>query len=658
MWQKHLNSQNIRGMSTQVLPTIDSSKLASLHPWFVTGFADGESSFCISIYKSDSIKIGWRIQASFQIGLHIKDQNLLESIKLFFGVGNIYIHGKDSIIYQVGSLKDLEIIIAHFDKYPLQTQKRADFELFKKIVEIIKNKNHTTFEGLQEIIGLKSSLNNGLPIAIKEAFPEIISAPRPLVVGQEIKDQNWLSGFVSAEGCFNVKINKYSSGGEQRESVILRFTITQNTRDEQLLRSLINYLDCGNVSSQPSQDIVNFIVTKYSDIVEKIIPFFSKYKIEGVKVLDFKDFCKIAELKKIQADKTSEGLIQIHEIKSGMNKSRLTNRISGIRQMSTLASIHLNNNLSIRHNSTLASNDCKIKPWFLTGFADAEGCFMINILKVPQMKIGWRVQPVFQIRLHAKDENLLKEIKAFFEDQGYLTKSNNNSVLYRVFSIEMLEKIINHFDKYPLQTQKRADFELFKSVVMMVKSKKHLSQDGLQEIINHRASLNNGLTLLLKESFPKSNPVARISSIENPQIPDPQWLAGFTAGEGSFSINVSNNSASKTGYLVSLRFQLSQHLRDEKLLKSFIDYFGCGQYYSLKGSQSRGDFVVTKLSDILNIIIPFYLNNPIIGLKAYDFQLWCKVSELMLKKEHLTLEGLEKIREIKAKINKYPSGSK
>jgi hypothetical protein len=30
----------------------------------------------------------------------------------------------------------------------------------------------------------------------------------------------------------------------------------------------------------------------------------------------------------------------------------------------------------------------------------------------------------------------------------------------------------------------------------------------------------------------------------------------------------------------------------------------------------------------------------------------------MLKKEHLTLEGLEKIREIKAKINKYPGGSK
>jgi hypothetical protein len=84
---------------------------------------------------------------------------------------------------------------------------------------------------------------------------------------------------------------------------------------------------------------------------------------------------------------------------------------------------------------------------------------------------------------------------------------------------------------------------------------------------------------------------------------------------------MSKNSATKTGYLVNLRFQLSQHLRDEKLLKSFIDYFGCGQYYPSKGTHIRGDFVVTKLSDILKIIIPFYLNNPIIGLKAYDFQL-------------------------------------
>ena len=322
-------------------------------------------------------------------------------------------------------------------------------------------------------------------------------------------------------------------------------------------------------------------------------------------------------------------------------------------------SIHLNSQkILVRSRGTQKQNFStspdlpSLHPWFITGFTDAEGCFMINILKEPKMKVGWRVQPVFQIGLHVKDENLLKEIKVFFEDQGFFTKLNNNSLIYRIYSIEMLEKVINHFENYPLQTKKRADFELFKSVVMLVKSKKHLSIEGLHEIVNHRASLNNGLTSLLKESFPKYCPVARISDIANHQNLDSQWLAGFTAGEGSFNVNISRNSRYKTGYLVTLRFQLSQHLRDEKLLISLIDYFGCGQYYSLKDTHSRGDFVVTKLSDILNIIIPFYLKNPLVGLKAYDFQLWCKISEIMLKKEHLTLEGLEKIREIKTKMNK------
>jgi hypothetical protein len=64
------------------------------------------------------------------------------------------------------------------------------------------------------------------------------------------------------------------------------------------------------------------------------------------------------------------------------------------------------------------------------------------------------------------------------------------------------------------------------------------------------------------------------------------------------------------------------------------------------------------LSDIINIIIPFYLDYPIMGIKAKDFQLWCEVSKLMFKKEHLTLEGLEKIREIKVIINKTPNASK
>nr|YP_009558612.1 hypothetical protein [Capillidium heterosporum]AZZ06712.1 hypothetical protein [Capillidium heterosporum] len=96
-----------------------------LNPYYITGFADGESNFTIIITKNKSLKVGYRVQPSFQINLHKKDINLLNKIKSFWAVGKIY-EQKESCIYVVNSFKDLPVIIEHLDKYPLITQKQAD----------------------------------------------------------------------------------------------------------------------------------------------------------------------------------------------------------------------------------------------------------------------------------------------------------------------------------------------------------------------------------------------------------------------------------------------------------------------------------------------------------------------------------------------------
>ena len=49
---------------------------------------------------------------------------------------------------------------------------------------------------------------------------------------------------------------------------------------------------------------------------------FKEAPIQGVKQLDFQDFCKVANLMKEDSHLTSEGLNLIREIKSTMNKSR------------------------------------------------------------------------------------------------------------------------------------------------------------------------------------------------------------------------------------------------------------------------------------------------------------------------------------------------
>lgn len=290
-----------------------------LNPWFVTGFSDGESTFGVSIYKKSASKLGWDVIVYFQLGLHKKDRVVLDKIKNYFGVGKIY--EQDVDVYKVQSVKDLKSIIDHFDNYPLITNKRADYELWKQVVEIVKNKEHLTLEGLQKIVAIKATLNWGLSDTLKAAFPEVVPVNRPTIscAAQKISDPYWLSGFTSAEGCFWIYIFK-STTTKTGMAVNLIFTISQHAREEQLIKSFIEYLGCGKFYL--NKEAVYIRVTKFSDIYDKIIPFFKSYPIIGVKALDFQDFCIVADMMKDKKHLSKQGLELIQNIQTRMNRGR------------------------------------------------------------------------------------------------------------------------------------------------------------------------------------------------------------------------------------------------------------------------------------------------------------------------------------------------
>lgn len=107
-----------------------------------------------------------------------KDIAILEKIQSTFGVGKIHKQGKDAVQYRVESIKELQTIIDHFDKYSLISAKIADYLLFKEAFNIIKLQEHVTVEGLNKLVGIKASLNLGLPLNLKEAFPNVVSFNR------------------------------------------------------------------------------------------------------------------------------------------------------------------------------------------------------------------------------------------------------------------------------------------------------------------------------------------------------------------------------------------------------------------------------------------------------------------------------------------------
>lgn len=69
------------------------------------------------------------------------------------------------------------------------------------------------------------------------------------------------------------------------------------------------------------------------------------------------------------------------------------------------------NNKNLKFSSS--SSKPVLKPFFITGFTDAEGCFHIGINKHSRFKQGYSVEAVFKIHLHQKDLALLEMIQTY-----------------------------------------------------------------------------------------------------------------------------------------------------------------------------------------------------------------------------------------------------
>jgi hypothetical protein len=105
------------------------------------------------------------------------------------GVGKV-IDRKDGVFYyKISQVKDLMLIIDHFDKYPLLSEKRADFELFKQVINLILRQEHLTNSGLQEIVNIKASMNFGvLSDNLLTSFPNTVAVSRPIIKDPVIYD--------------------------------------------------------------------------------------------------------------------------------------------------------------------------------------------------------------------------------------------------------------------------------------------------------------------------------------------------------------------------------------------------------------------------------------------------------------------------------------
>lgn len=126
---------------------------------------------------------------------------------------------------------------------------------------------------------------------------------------------------------------------------------------------------------------------------------------------------------------------------------------------------------------------------WIVGFVDGEGCFHVSLSRHLEMTVGYQVIPEFVVVQHERDVQVLHRLKEFF-DCGNVRRNHGDRYCLRVRRLSDLMRVCEFFRAHPLQTRKQQDFVKFNKIVDLMSEQRHLTSEGLIEIVDIALSMN------------------------------------------------------------------------------------------------------------------------------------------------------------------------
>ncbi len=129
--------------------------------WFVSGFVDGEGSFCLNIKQRKDSKYGLRIEPAFYVYQHERGIKILELIQMMFGCGSIHRKSNPSSVftYQISGIQPcFSKVLPFFETYPLIVKSKT-FEIFSKAIKMMHSKEHLTKSGFISLVDYAYEMN-------------------------------------------------------------------------------------------------------------------------------------------------------------------------------------------------------------------------------------------------------------------------------------------------------------------------------------------------------------------------------------------------------------------------------------------------------------------------------------------------------------------
>lgn len=141
---------------------------------------------------------------------------------------------------------------------------------------------------------------------------------------------------------------------------------------------------------------------------------------------------------------------------------------------------------------------------------------------------------------------------------------------------------------------------------------------------------------------------------DRPKILSPEYLVGLTDGEGCFYVNIRPPRSKNGSSQVELHFYIKLRADHLELLEKVKEAFGCGAVYRQAEKRVNHSecyrFEINSRKDISGVLIPFFLRHPLEGPKSKDFELFCRIAELVFSSEN-DKNRIMKIKRLKEKMN-------
>lgn len=325
-------------------------------------------------------------------------------------------------------------------------------------------------------------------------------------------DPNWVTGFVDAEGCFSVIVE---ISEPLKWKVRISFEINLHEKDSDILYKIQSFFGVGAIYHRPDRKKSVYRVTNVNYIKNIIIPHFTEYPLISKKVIDFLLWSKVVEIILNKDHLTKEGFLKVLSYYASINKG-VSKKVSKYYPDILAADVPIIN-LPEKLNSQ-----------WVSGFVGGDGGFSIYVRSANDYALnpstqgqdpgsgprGEKVYCRFHITQHSKDLKLMQMFVQFFGCGKVDVRSNICTPLsqspkggYRRspggtppkgrcdFIIQdtsfLLEKVVGHFDLYPLINLKHEDYLCFKQALLLIKEKRHLTREGLDKIKSLNLEMNS-----------------------------------------------------------------------------------------------------------------------------------------------------------------------